>query len=42
MITERGRALAARPRVSTLPVPNISEIDFGALRADASPGSRPR
>ncbi|HEX2481972.1 MAG TPA: Xaa-Pro peptidase family protein [Methylomirabilota bacterium] len=33
MITDRGRALAARPRVSTLRVPNFSEIDFGALRA---------
>ena len=33
MITERGRALAARPRVSALRVPNLSEIDFGALRA---------
>ena len=33
MITERGRALAHRPRVSTLRVPNLSEIDFGALRA---------
>ena len=32
MITERGRALAARPRVSALRVPNLSEIDFGALR----------
>ena len=33
MITERGRALAHRPRVSGLRVPNLSEIDFGALRA---------
>ena len=33
MVTERGRALAARPRVSALRVPNLSEIDFGALRA---------
>jgi Xaa-Pro aminopeptidase len=33
MITELGRALAARPRVSALRVPNLSEIDFGALRA---------
>ena len=33
MITERGRALAHRPRVSPLRVPNLSEIDFGALRA---------
>jgi Xaa-Pro dipeptidase len=33
MITERGRALAARPRLSRLRVPNVSEIDFGALRA---------
>jgi Xaa-Pro aminopeptidase len=32
MITERGRALAARPRLSRLRVPNLSEIDFGALR----------
>src|SRR5215813_12781822 len=32
MITERGRALAVRPRLSNLRVPNISEIDMGALR----------
>ena len=31
MITERGRALA-RPRISNLRVPNVSEIDMGALR----------
>ena len=31
MTTERGRALA-RPRISRLRVPNVSEIDFGALR----------
>ena len=33
MITERGRALAHRPRHSRLRVPNLSEIDFAALRA---------
>src|SRR5262249_12246933 len=32
MITERGRALAVRPRLSNLRVPNLSEIDMGALR----------
>src|SRR5262249_13415490 len=32
MITGRGRALAARPRLSRLRVPNLSDIDFGALR----------
>jgi len=31
MITERGRALT-RPRISNLRVPNVSEIDMGALR----------
>lgn len=33
MITEQGRALANRSRVSRLRVPNLSEIDFGKLRA---------
>src|SRR4029453_9461708 len=33
MITEPGRALAARPRLSRLRVPNVSDIDFAALRA---------
>ena len=32
MTTERGRALATRARVSNLRVPNLSEIDFAALR----------
>jgi len=31
MITEHGRALA-RPRISNLRVPNVSEVDMGALR----------
>jgi len=33
MITEEGRALAARGRASRLRVPNLAEIDFGRLRA---------
>lgn len=33
MVTEQGRALASRSRVSRLRVPNLSEIDFPQLRA---------
>ncbi len=33
MITEEGRRLASRGRVSRLRVPNLSEIEFGKLRA---------